>query len=44
MRSAPAAPTLKMLAILTIFAAGLTGCAAQPDPIVDMKGVDPDAG
>lgn len=43
MRSALAAPTLKMLAMLTILAAGLTGCAAQPDPIVDMKGVDPDA-
>jgi hypothetical protein len=29
--------------MLTILAAGLTGCAAQPDPIVDMKGVDTDA-
>ena len=27
---------------LLIFFAGIAGCAAHPDPIVDMKGVNPD--
>ena len=29
--------------MLTILVVGLAGCAAHPDPIIDMKGVDPDA-
>ncbi len=40
MRNALAAPTLTML---TMLAAALAGCAAHPDPIIDMRGVDPDA-
>lgn len=34
------APLLTMLAIVM---AACAGCAAHPDPIVDMKGVDPEA-
>ena len=30
----------KYLLLLTAFAAVLSGCAAHPDPIIDMKGVD----
>ncbi len=40
MRSAFA---VQFLTMLTILAAGLAGCAAHPDPIIDMRGVDPDA-
>ncbi len=29
--------------MLTMLAAALAGCAAHPDPIIDMRGVDPDA-
>ena len=29
--------------VLTILAVALAGCAAHPDPIIDMKGVNPDA-
>ena len=29
--------------MLTILAIALSGCAAHPDPIIDMKGVNPDA-
>ena len=29
--------------MLTILVAALAGCAAHPDPIIDMKGVNPDA-
>ncbi len=29
--------------MLTILAAALAGCAAHPDPIIDMQGVNPDA-
>ncbi len=29
--------------VLAILAVALAGCAAHPDPIVDMKGVNPDA-
>jgi len=29
--------------MLTILVATLAGCAAHPDPIIDMKGVNPDA-
>ncbi len=28
--------------VTVAFCAGLAGCAAHPDPIVDMKGVNPD--
>ena len=40
MHSALAAPTFTLLAIL---ATALAGCAAHPDPIVDMRGVNSDA-
>jgi hypothetical protein len=40
MRSALAASTLTLF---TILAAALAGCAAHPDPIIDMQGVNPDA-
>ena len=33
---------LARLSIAAISLALLTSCAAHPDPIVDMKGVDPD--
>jgi len=29
--------------VLAMLAVALAGCAAHPDPIIDMKGVDPDA-
>lgn len=35
--------TLSLPTVLTILAAALAGCAAHPDPIIDMKGVNPDA-
>ncbi len=37
MRGTVSAP---MLTMLTILAAALAGCAAHPDPIIDMQGVD----
>lgn len=40
MRSTQFAAILAMFCILLVIA---TGCAAHPDPIVDMKGVNPDA-
>ena len=40
MRYAHSAPFLTMLALVM---AASAGCAAHPDPIVDMKGVNPDA-
>ena len=33
----------KKVALLTLLAFSILGCAAHPDPIVDTKGVDPDA-
>lgn len=35
--------TRSLPTVLTILAAALAGCAAHPDPIIDMKGVNPDA-
>jgi len=35
--------TLSLPTVLTILATALAGCAAHPDPIIDMKGVNPDA-
>lgn len=40
MRNAHVALLLTMLGIFAVLTAG---CAAHPDPIIDMKGVDPDA-
>ncbi len=35
--------TRSLPTMLTILVATLAGCAAHPDPIIDMKGVNPDA-
>jgi len=35
--------TLAVAAPIAVLLAALSGCAAHPDPIVDMKGVDPNA-
>lgn len=34
---------MKMKRVPTLFAILMAACAAHPDPIVDMKGVDPEA-
>jgi len=34
---------LAVVALVAVLLAALSGCAAHPDPIVDLKGVDPNA-
>ena len=43
LRTYSAQSRIALIAIVTTIAMSAAGCAAHPDPIIDMKGVDPEA-